>query len=38
MSPDPRAERTTQYRYRFGTAELDESRFELRVHRQVADI
>lgn len=38
MGPDPRAEGATQYRYRFGTAEFDEARFELRVDGQVADI
>ncbi|MGH8260787.1 MAG: winged helix-turn-helix domain-containing protein, partial [Steroidobacteraceae bacterium] len=31
MGSEPRSERTTLHRYRFGTAEFDEGRFELRV-------
>lgn len=38
MAPEPRAGHTAQYRYRFGTAEFDEARFELRVDGQAVDI
>jgi eukaryotic-like serine/threonine-protein kinase len=38
MGSRPRAEGTAQYRYRFGTAEFDESRFELRVDGRAIDI
>ena len=38
MGSPPRREGAAQYRYRFGTAEFDESRFELRVDGRPVDI
>lgn len=37
MAAEAHAERSTQYRYRFGTAEFDEVRAELRVDGQVVE-
>jgi eukaryotic-like serine/threonine-protein kinase len=38
MGSEPRAEHAAQYRYRFGTAEFDEARFELRVDERAVDV
>ena len=38
MASESHAERSAQYRYRFGTAEFDEVRVELRVDGQVVEI
>lgn len=38
MGSEPRSEPVAQYRYRFGTAEFDEARFELRVDERVVEI